>query len=113
MKRRDFKILNPGGSDNSPYWAVNIGTLAVPTLSVVDGVISGKTTGVAAILDRQADGRPKVTDRRESFERYSDGDEIADGTLIQLDNVSGKITIVFANCEPTPGLQGLELEPES
>lgn len=111
MKRRDFKILNPGGSDNSPYWAVNIGTLAAPTLSVASGVVSGKTTGTAALFTRQPDGKIKVSNDRQSFERYSDGGTIADGTLIQLDNVNGKITIVFANCDPTAGLTGLDPTP--
>lgn len=108
--RRQSRTIVSGGS-NGPYWAVNIGTLAAPVLTVEDGVISGKTTGTAAILKKEPGGGLEVTSGRQSFERYADGDEIADGTLIQLDSVNGKITIVFANCSPTTGLTGLDPTP--
>jgi len=108
--RRQSRPIITGGSSN-PYWAVNIGSLAAPVLSVSDGVISGKTEGVAGTMTRDADGKLKVTNGRQPFERYADGDAIADGTLIQLDTVSGKVTIVFANCSPTPGLTGLDPTP--
>ena len=108
--RRQSRPIITGGSSN-PYWAVNIGSLAVPVLTVTDGVVSGATTGTAALFTRNAAGKIKVSNGRQQFERYSDGGTIADGTLIQLDNVSGKITIVYANCSPTPGLTGLDPEP--
>jgi hypothetical protein len=108
--RRQQRQVVTGGS-SGPYWAVNIGSLVAPTLSVASGVVSGKTTGKAALFTRQPDGKLKVSNGRQSFERYSDGGTIADGTLIQLDNVNGKITIVFANCSPTAGLTGLDPEP--
>ncbi|MCA9013602.1 MAG: hypothetical protein KDB01_27815 [Planctomycetaceae bacterium] len=108
--RRQQRQVVTGGS-SGPYWAVNVGSLPAAVLSVTDGVISGGVVGTAALLTRDATGKPKVTDRRQQFERYQDGEAIEDGTLIQLDNVSGKVTIVFANCEPTPGLEGLEPEP--
>lgn len=102
-------------SDSKPFWAVNIGELAAPTLLVTGTttkLISGmSTSGRAAALEMQSDGKFKVTNQRLSFVRMDDGDTIQDGTLIQLDYVSGALTLMFANCAPTTGLQGLTLTP--
>lgn len=102
-------------SASGPFWAVNIGELAAPTLLVTGTttkLISGfSTSGLAAVLEVQSDGKFKVTNKRLSFVRWDDGDTVQDGTLIQLDYVSGALTIVFANCAPTAGLQGLVTSP--
>lgn len=110
MKRREFRQLN-AGSSGSPFWAVNIGTCAAPALSVASGVVTGQTTGVAAVFAGVTFTRAEVTDARKTFMRMDDGGAIADGTIIQLQEVSGKMCCVFANCGPTTGLTGLEAEP--
>lgn len=92
----------------NPFWAVNIGSLAAPTLSVTGTVITGtSTSGNAAILRLRTDGDMDVTDGRVTFVRLDDGGTIADGTLIQLGIVTRRLTCVFANCGPTTGLTGL------
>lgn len=109
--RRQQRIVAAGGGGSGPFWAVNIGSCAAPSLSVSTGVITGQSSGVAALLSGVTFTRAEVTDGRESFMRMDDGGIIADGTLIQLQRVSGKMCCVFANCSPTTGLTGLEEEP--
>lgn len=109
--RRQQRIVSTGTS-GGPFWAVNIGSCAAPSLSVSTGVITGQSSGVAALLSGVTFTRAEVTDGREAFMRMDDGGVIADGTLIQLQRVSGKMCCVFANCDPTDGLTGLEAEPE-
>lgn len=93
---------------NEPFWAVNIGSCAAPSLSVSSGVITGFTTGTAALLK----GFLEVTSGRATYTRADDGGTIADGTMIQLMFVSGKLSSVYANCGPTTGLTGLPEVPE-
>lgn len=109
--RRQQRVVVNGGA-SAPIWAVNIGSCAAPVLSVSTGVITGQSSGVAALLSGVTFTRAAVTDGRESFMRMDDGGVIADGTLIQLQRVSGKMCCVFANCAPTTGLTGLEADPE-
>lgn len=108
--RRQQRSVVSGGA-SGPFWAVNIGSCAAPSLSVASDVVTGQTTGVAAIFAGVTFTRAEVTDARQTFMRMDDGGTIADGTIIQLQNVSGKMCCVFANCGPTTGLTGLEAEP--
>lgn len=109
--RRQQRVVVTG-SGSAPIWAVNIGACAAPSLSVAAGVITGQSSGIAALLSGVTFTRADVTDGRETFMRMDDGGAIADGTLIQLQRVSGKMCCVFANCAPTTGLTGLEADPE-
>ncbi len=102
------------------FWAINIGSLAAPTLTVtttgtgddtVKTISLGALAGVAAVLEVDQDGKLKSTKERLSFVRWDDGGTIADGTLIQLAYVSGSLTLVFANCSPTTALTGLAAAP--
>lgn len=108
--RRQQRVVVTGTS-GGPFWAVNIGTCSAPSLSVTTDVITGQTTGIAAVLSGVKFDRAEVTDAREEFMRMDDGGEIEDGTLIQLQRVSGKLCCVFANCGPTVGLTGLDEAP--
>jgi hypothetical protein len=97
------------------FWAVNIGSLAAPTITVsgTPKLITGaSTSGKAAVLEVTEDGDLRVTTKRLRFVRRDDGGTIADGTLIQLAYVSGSLTIVHANCGPKAGLTGLPADPE-
>lgn len=102
------------------FWAVNIGSLTAPTLTVTSSgsgstlvkTISGvSTTGKAAVIEVANDGKLRVVNKRLSFVRWDDGGTIADGTLIQLAYVSGSLTMVYANCSATSGLTGLTATP--
>jgi hypothetical protein len=91
---------------DAAFWAVNIGTLDAATHP-----LTGHSTGVAAVLDPDADGDLVITDARLDFIRRDSQGEIPDGTLIQLAWISGSLTIVWADCEPHDDLTGLEAEP--
>jgi len=96
--------VSPRGAQTQ--WAVNIGSLAPASHP-----LTGHTTGVAAVLRVKDDGDLEITDDRRSFVRRDASGTIADGTLIQLASVSGRLTIVWADCEPHPDLEDLEAEP--
>jgi hypothetical protein len=87
-------------------WAGNIGSLAPATHP-----LTGHTTGVAAVLRVKDDGDLEITNDRRAFVRRDASGTIADGTLIQLSSVSGRLTIVWADCEPHPDLEGLDPTP--
>ena len=103
------------------FWAINIGSLVAPTLTVtssgsgdatVKTISRGSSTiGKAAVIEVQNDGTIKSTRERLEFVRWDDGGTIADGTLIQLAYVSGSLTLVYANCSATSGLTGLVASP--
>lgn len=98
---------------DAAFWAVNVGDLDAPTLSVTGDVLSGAaTTGIAAVLEVTDTGDFRISNRRLQFVRWDDGGTILDGTLIQLAYVSGTLTCVYANCDITTGLDGLESNPE-
>lgn len=90
---------------NGPIWAVNIGSLGPATHP-----LTGHTTGVAAILDNSS-GNLVTTTKRRAFVRRDTTGTIADGTLIQLDSVSGRLTIVWADCAAHASLTGLAAVP--
>ena len=93
------------------FWAVNIGECDAAELLVDGDEISGASEGIAAVLQVTDEGKLLITDDRLDFVRWDDGDTILDGTMIQLAYVSGSLTLIFANCEPTDGLQELEADP--
>lgn len=76
-----------------PIWAVNIGSLAPATHP-----LTGHSTGVAGLFRTNSSGNLETTNGRKSFIRRDMSGTIADGTLIQLDYVSGRLTIVWADC---------------
>jgi len=100
--------LQPEVSQRSSQaaWAVNIGSLASATHP-----LTGEASGVAAVLRVKDDGDLEITDDRRDFVRRDASGTIADGTLIQLASVSGRLTIVWADCEPHASLTGLDPTP--
>lgn len=90
-----------------PVWAVNIGSLAAATHP-----LTGHSTGVAGLLANSGDDLVTTDARRSFIRRDTGGGTIADGTLIQLDIVSGKLSIVWADCDSHADLEGLEAVPE-
>lgn len=94
------------GGSGSMVWAVNIGSLAPATHPM-----TGHSTGVAGLFKKDGDDDIATTDKRRSFIRRDGSGTIADGTLIQLGKVSGKWTILWADCAAHASLRGLEAEP--
>lgn len=102
------QIAIPVGSNglcvqDTEFWAVNIGTLAVATHP-----LTGHTEGVAAVLKVKADGDLEISEDRLDFVRRDGSGEIADGTLITLGYVSGTLTIKWADCQAHEDLEGLD-----
>jgi hypothetical protein len=94
-----------GGGGGSTVWAVNIGSLPPATHP-----LTGARTGVAGLFTKDGEDL-ETSDRRRSFIRRDGAGTIADGTLIQLGRVSGKWTIIWADCAAHADLKGLEAEP--
>lgn len=94
-----------GDGGGSMVWAVNIGSLAAASHP-----LTGATTGVGGLFNKTGEDLA-ISDRRKSFIRRDGAGTIADGTLIQLGRVSGKWTIIWADCAPHADLTGLEAEP--
>lgn len=93
------------GRGNFPVFAINIGSL-----SAASHPLTGATTGVAGMFAISGDDLV-ITDERRHFLRRDASGIIDDGTLIQLDMVSGKLTIVWADCSSHEALEGLEAAP--
>lgn len=90
-RRQQRAVVATG--DNTLIWAVNIGSLAPATHP-----LTGHSTGVAGLFQTNSSGNLETTNGRKSFIRRDMSGTIADGTLIQLDYVSGRLTIVWADC---------------
>jgi hypothetical protein len=96
--------VSPRGAQTQ--WAINIGSLAPASHP-----LTGHTTGVAAVLRVKDDGDLEITDDRRSFVRRDAAGTLDDGTLIQLASVSGRLTVVWADCGPHESLTDLPLDP--
>lgn len=103
--RRQQRLVTTGGG-SGPVWAVNIGSLAAATHP-----LTGHSTGVAGLFAYSGDDLVTTDARRSFIRRDTHGGTIADGTLIQLDIVSGKLSIVWADCDSHEDLEGLEAAP--
>lgn len=91
--------------DIYPIWAVNIGSLSPATHP-----LTCHSIGVAGTFVYCGDNL-LITDARKTFIRRDSSGTIADGTLIQLDIVSSKLTIVWADCQAHADLEGLVAAP--
>lgn len=95
-------VTGGDGGSGSTVWAVNIGTL-----NPASHPLTGHTTGVAGLFTNSGDNLA-ITDNRRRFIRRDASGTIADGTLIQLGKVSGKWTIIWADCAPHASLKNLD-----
>ena len=93
---------------DTEFWAVNIGTLTPAT-----NPLTGHSEGRAAVLEVKSDGNLEIKSERLDFvRRDTEGGDVADGTLITLGYVSGKLAVKWADCGRHVDLEGLEAKPE-
>ena len=99
-------VTGGDGGGGSTVWAVNIGSL-----SAASHPLTGATAGVAGLFTKDGVDDLATSDKRRAFIRRDGAGTIADGTLIQLGKVSGRWTIIWADCAAHADLKGLEAEP--
>lgn len=97
-------ITQPG-----PFWAVNVGDFDEATHP-----LTGAVYGTAALLryvDSSINDDLVVTNIRTPYLRRDKGGTIDDGTLIMLDVVGSRLTLVWSDCSAVEEFEDIEPAP--